>query len=172
MEQFGATEVFEGIDASNSSNVLLRSLRLDGFPSGLPIRLAHEAAVLARLNHPHLVPLVFQGREDGRFWLVTRQPEDGVTLKARLQAGPLSTMDAISTCLGVLGGLAELHRHGILHTGIQPSDIICIKQDAGTTSLLSWPGALELLLCESSSATALLDVSRYSAPERSQIICG
>ena len=172
VEQFGATEVFEGIDASNSSNVLLRSLRLDGFPSGLPIRLAHEAAVLARLNHPHLVPLVFQGREEGRFWLVTRQPEDGVTLKARLQAGPLSTMDAISTCLGVLAGLAELHRHGILHTGIQPSDIICIKQDAGTTSLLSWPGALELLLCESSSATALLDVSRYSAPERSQIICG
>lgn len=92
------------------------------------MRLEHEAAVLVKVRHPHLTTLLYQGRESGRFWLVSSRPAHGVSLKDRLQTGVLSTIDAISTCLGVLAGLAEIHRNGILHTGIHPSDVICVER--------------------------------------------
>jgi two-component system sensor kinase len=172
LAESGAVEVFEGVDAENGTNVRLKSLKIDSLPSGLPIRLEHEAGVLASIRHPHVVPILFQGRDRGRFWFVTHQSLDSTSLSSRLQSGPLSTTESVSICLDVVTGLAEIHRHGILHTGIQPGDVICPAQDTGIAAQLTWPGALDSLFCESSAAPGLLDVSRYSAPERSRIICG
>jgi two-component system sensor kinase len=137
--------------------------------SGRPLRLEHEAIALNDIDHPHLEAVLFQGREHDRFWLVTRRTPH-VSLKQRLSRGPVALTDALTISLGVLEGLAELHRHGILHPGIQPEDVICAEHAGNQSARLVWPGTLNDLFSEASPADTLLDAAKYAAPERSRTI--
>lgn len=162
------TGVYEGVDTTDGTPVSLRAIALAGREAGVPIRLEHEAAVLETLRHPHLAPVLYQGRIDDTFWLVT--PRSSATLAARLRSGRLSLPEAISTCMGVLSGLAEIHRHSILHPGIQPGDVLFVGEGEDERAQLSWPGALNPIFHESLAADEILEAARFSAPERSRII--
>jgi hypothetical protein len=91
-------------------------------------RFAREAQALTALDHPHILRVLDSGiTPEGRLFLVTAFAAGG-DLAARLQRGPLPPEEAAPVFRGILEGLQEAHRQGILHRDIKPANILL---DAG-----------------------------------------
>jgi serine/threonine protein kinase len=86
-------------------------------------RFTREARVVAKLEHPHIVPIFDYSECDGQPYLVMKYIE-GETLKARLQRSPLGAQEAIVVVEAVGSALAYAHSKGILHRDIKPSNIL------------------------------------------------
>ena len=86
-------------------------------------RFRQEAHAASSLNHPQIVVVHDFGELDGRPFIVT-ELVDGVTLRARLDDGPLPVHDAIEIALQVTGALAAAHAGGLVHRDIKPENIM------------------------------------------------
>ncbi|RLE12060.1 MAG: hypothetical protein DRJ28_09685, partial [Actinobacteria bacterium] len=82
-----------------------------------------EAQLVARLEHPHIVPLHDYWRNPDGAYLVLRWLSGG-TLKDAIAAGRL-TIDEAHGLLGDIGpALACAHRRGVVHRDIKPSNVL------------------------------------------------
>lgn len=86
-------------------------------------RFQREARIVAKLDHPNIVPIFDFSEHRGHPYLVMRFVE-GETLKARLAKGPLSLEEVWRVVRAVGDALSYAHRQGILHRDIKPSNII------------------------------------------------
>lgn len=86
-------------------------------------RFTREAQVVARLEHPNIVPVYDFAEHEGYPYLVMRFVQ-GETLKERLSQGTLSTKEMIRIASRVADGLDHAHKQGILHRDIKPSNIL------------------------------------------------
>lgn len=90
---------------------------------GFAERFRREARIVAKLDHPHIVPVYDFSEHEGTPYLVMRYIE-GKTLKARLQEGPLSNEEILHIIKLAAEALSYAHREGVLHRDIKPSNII------------------------------------------------
>ncbi len=82
-----------------------------------------EAQLVARLEHPFIVPLFDYWREPNRAYLVMRLLRGG-SLRSKLRDGPLD-MDVIVKIVDqIAGALALAHRHGVVHRDLKPDNIL------------------------------------------------
>ncbi|HHS98514.1 MAG TPA: serine/threonine-protein kinase [Chloroflexi bacterium] len=86
-------------------------------------RFQREARIVAKLDHPNIVPVYDFAEHRGHPYLVMRFIE-GETLKARLRRGPLSLEEVWRVMRAVGDALSYAHRQGVLHRDIKPSNII------------------------------------------------
>jgi serine/threonine protein kinase len=86
-------------------------------------RFQREARVVARLEHPHIVPVYDFAEHDGQPYLVMKYIE-GETLKSRLNQGPLSKQEALEIVDAVGSALTYAHKRGVLHRDVKPSNIL------------------------------------------------
>lgn len=86
-------------------------------------RFQREARVVARLEHPNIVPVYDFSEYDNRPYLVMKYIE-GDTLKARLNKGPLTAQEIEDVINSVGSALAFAHRQGVLHRDIKPSNVM------------------------------------------------
>lgn len=86
-------------------------------------RFTREAQVVARLEHPNIVPVYDFAEHEGYPYLVMRFVQ-GETLKERLNQGTLSTKEMIRIASHVAAGLDHAHKQGVLHRDIKPSNIL------------------------------------------------
>lgn len=86
-------------------------------------RFQREARIVAKLDHPHIVPIYDFAEHRGHPYLVMRFIE-GETLKARLRRDPPSPHEVLDIVEAVGGALSYAHGLGILHRDIKPSNII------------------------------------------------
>lgn len=86
-------------------------------------RFTREAQVVARLEHPHIVPVYDFAEHRGYPYLVMRYVE-GETLKDRLSRGMLSRSEMIRVATAVADALDYAHQHGVLHRDVKPSNIL------------------------------------------------
>ncbi|MBT3389434.1 MAG: serine/threonine protein kinase [Chloroflexi bacterium] len=86
-------------------------------------RFEREAQVVARLEHPNIVPIYDFAEHEGRPYLVMKFIE-GETLKARLNRASITDAELLETVDAVGGGLAYAHEQGILHRDIKPSNVL------------------------------------------------
>ncbi|MCA9954841.1 MAG: protein kinase [Ardenticatenaceae bacterium] len=86
-------------------------------------RFTREAQVVARLEHPNIVPVYDFAEHEGYPYLVMRFVK-GETLKERLSQGTLSTKEMIRIASHVADGLDHAHKQGVLHRDIKPSNIL------------------------------------------------
>ncbi len=91
-------------------------------------RFQREARVLAKVEHPNIVPIYDFAQHDGQPYLVMKFVE-GETLKARLARGPLKVGEALKVVDAVGAALAYAHKQGILHRDIKPSNVIIAADD-------------------------------------------
>lgn len=82
-----------------------------------------EAATLAQLEHPHIVPLYDYGEQEGVPYLVVRYL-DGGTVTDRLKAGPIPLETAVRWISHVADALDAAHRRGITHRDVKPSNLL------------------------------------------------
>jgi serine/threonine protein kinase/predicted ATPase len=90
-------------------------------------RFQREARVVAKLEHPHLLPVYdFDGEHDPPF-IVMRFLEGG-TLKQVMEAEPLPASEMIYTLRQVALVLDYAHRQGVVHRDLKPSNIMIDRE--------------------------------------------
>ena len=91
-------------------------------------RFQREAKIVARLEHPHIVPVYDFSEHEGQPYLVMRFVE-GETLKSRMQAGKLTLAQVMDIMRPVCQALDYAHNQGVLHRDIKPSNILITPQN-------------------------------------------
>jgi tRNA A-37 threonylcarbamoyl transferase component Bud32 len=91
-------------------------------------RFQREAKIVARLEHPHIVPVYDFSEHEGQPYLVMRFVE-GETLKSHMQAGKLTLTQVMDIMRPVCQALDYAHNQGVLHRDIKPSNILITPQN-------------------------------------------
>jgi serine/threonine protein kinase len=127
-------------------------------------RFQREARVVARLEHPNIVPVYDYSEHENRPYLVMKYIE-GDTLKARLNKGPLSSQEIENVVSSVGSALAYAHKQGILHRDIKPSNVL-IATD-GVMYLADFGLARIAQAGESTmSSDSIMGTPQYISPEQ------
>ncbi len=125
-------------------------------------RFAREARVAHEVRDRHLVRILEVGDADGRPYLVLEYVSGGA-LSDRLRRGALALDESLRLVGQVAAGLDALHRHGLVHRDVKPSNIM-LRED-GSAALTDFgvaKGAAYTVLTRPGQVLGTLD---YLAPE-------
>jgi serine/threonine protein kinase/TolB-like protein/Tfp pilus assembly protein PilF len=87
-------------------------------------RFRREITFAARLEHPHIVPLLTAGQADNLLYY-TMPFVEGESLGARLaREGELPVHEAVRLLREVADALAYAHRQGVVHRDIKPANVL------------------------------------------------
>lgn len=127
-------------------------------------RFQREARLVAKLEHPNIVPIYDFAEHEKQPYLVLKYVE-GETLKAHLSRGRLN-VDQIWDVVNAVGaGLGYAHKQGILHRDIKPSNVIVAKD--GQTYLADFGLARIAQSGESTlSSDMIMGTPQYISPEQ------
>ena len=93
-------------------------------------RFEREAALLARLDSPHVIGIFDYGEHDGCPYLAT-QYVGGGDLGALLAArGPMPPPLAARVCAQVADALVDAHAAGVVHRDVKPSNVLLRDADS------------------------------------------
>lgn len=84
-------------------------------------RFRQEARLIARLEHPHILPVYSFGESDGLPYIAMRYLEAG-TLSDRLKAGALSPGEINRIFTQFAEALGYAHEMGVIHRDVKPSN--------------------------------------------------
>jgi len=86
-------------------------------------RFETEAQLIARLEHPFIVPLFDYWRDPNGAYLVMRWLRGG-SLRDALQQGAFDLTTAATLMDQITGALSAAHRHGVIHRDLKPGNIL------------------------------------------------
>jgi tRNA A-37 threonylcarbamoyl transferase component Bud32 len=87
------------------------------------LRFKREASIVAKLNHPNIVPVYDFGEFEGVSYIVMQYIE-GQTLKDILADKKLGTKQILDIVRPVADALSYAHSRGVLHRDVKPSNIL------------------------------------------------
>ncbi|MBN1966455.1 MAG: protein kinase, partial [Anaerolineae bacterium] len=132
---------YQGIQAAQQRDVTVKVLHGNSAASpDTQHSLEREAAHLVQLHHPHILPVIDYGQEQGVHYVVTPRPA-GETLRQRLYQGGISLTEAITLGGQIAAALAYAHEQGVVH-GSLSSEAVLI--DAAGHALVTGIGLLGL----------------------------
>lgn len=153
-------------DGEYEHHVAIKSLRIGDGQDQLPAAFRIERNLLAKLNHPAIVPILDGGVDsNGRPWFAMPRV-DGAPIDAWCDSARTSLRGRVRLFLGVCAAVRHAHERGILHCDIKPGNVLV--DTAGNVKLLDF--GLSSLRGAGSVSDGMHGVSNaYSAPE---LICG
>jgi len=86
-------------------------------------RLLREARIASSLNHPYIATIYGLEHVDGQH-IIAMEYVKGLTLKERLQNGPIELREALDLSMAIADALGEAHAGGVVHRDIKPDNII------------------------------------------------
>lgn len=133
---------------------------------GFVARFKREAQIVARLSHPHIVPVYDYDEHDGQPYLVMKYVA-GWTLKKQFIKDPLDLDGVLGVITAIGDALNYAHEQGVLHRDIKPSNIVIDRE--GIPNLTDFGLARLASSGESTmSADMLLGTPHYISPEQAR----
>jgi len=91
-------------------------------------RFEHEAQLIARLQHPHILPVIDFGREGKHIYIVMQLVRGG-SLDDRLSREPLPLPLAGRMLSQIASALTFAHEQGIVHRDLKPNNVLLDERD-------------------------------------------
>jgi hypothetical protein len=129
-------------------------------------RLRREAQALARIQHPHVVPVHEVGEEGGLHYYVM-DLVDGRSLEEVLAAGRLSCARAAEIARQIAEALAAAHDQGVVHRDVKPANVL-LADGRDHVTLVDFGIAMSELAPTLTSTGDLLGTPHYMAPEQAR----
>ena len=91
-------------------------------------RFDREARTARRIDHPHVVPVLDVGEQDGMPYMAQLFVRGGSLADKLEREGPLSLGCVLALCLEVASGLDAIHAAGLVHRDLKPANILLDDQ--------------------------------------------
>ena len=162
----GMGEVHRALDTRSGRVVALKRLVAEyAQDPAFAARFRREAALLARVDEPHVVPVHDFGEIDGRLYLDMRFVEGEDLGRLLRRAGPLAPGHAVDVVRQVAGALDAAHAAGLVHRDVKPGNVLVTP--SGFVYLVDFGVARSLGATTSlTGAGVVLGTVDYMAPER------
>ncbi|MFF3215382.1 protein kinase [Streptomyces sp. NPDC002886] len=158
----GTADVYRGVDEVLGREVAVKVFRT-GTDTVTADRFCDEARLLARLSHRALVTVYDAGRHGQGAFMVTELIR-GATLRARVNAGPLSPVQVTRIGADISSALDHVHAHGIIHHDVKPSNVLLSEE--GSPHLADFGLSRTVHEHSVSAPDALVGTVAYMAPEQ------
>ena len=163
----GMATVYLAEDFRHHRNVAVKVLRPELAASLGSERFFREIEVAARLQHPHILPLLDSGETDGFYYYVMPYVQ-GESLRERIDKhGELPIPETIRILREVVDALVDAHGNGVVHRDIKPDNVMlsgrhALVTDFGVAKAVSEAtGEYQL-----TTAGVALGTPTYMAPEQ------
>lgn len=120
-----------------------------------------EAQIVARLEHPFIIPLFDYWREPDGAYLVMRFLRGG-SLRNRLRDGRIPTDEALHIIDNICAALASAHRSGVVHRDLKPDNILLDEE--GNAYLTDF--GIAKMVGNDPTGTSVSGSLRYIAPDQ------
>jgi serine/threonine-protein kinase len=163
----GMATVYLAQDVRHDRQVAVKVLRPELAATLGSDRFFREVHVAARLQHPHILPLLDSGQAGG-FYFYAMPYIAGESLRERLaRVGELPVEQAIRILTEVVDALAAAHSAGVVHRDIKPDNVMlsgrhALVMDFGVAKAVSEATGRHQL----TSAGVALGTPAYMAPEQ------
>ncbi|MFN2603322.1 MAG: protein kinase [Gemmatimonadaceae bacterium] len=126
----GMATVYLAHDLRHDRDVAIKVLHPDLAAALGAERFLAEIKTTAKLQHPHILPLLDSGEADGLLYYVMPYIS-GESLRNRLdRETQLAVDDAVRIAREVLSALESAHKHGVVHRDIKPENILLHEDQA------------------------------------------
>jgi serine/threonine-protein kinase len=162
----GMATVYLAQDLKHDRKVAVKVLRPELAAALGPDRFPREIRILARLQHPHVLPLLDSGEADG-FLFYTMPFVDGETIRERVERdGALPVPEAVRILREVADALAAAHAAGVLHRDIKPGNVMlsgrhALVMDFGVAKAVSDAGGEKM-----TTVGVAVGTPTYMSPEQ------
>lgn len=120
----GMSRVFVATETALGRNVVLKVLSPELAATLSAERFKREIMLAARLQHPHIVPLLSAGQAGAHLYY-TMPLVDGETLRERMiRTRPMPIADIVEIVSAVARSLAYAHSQGVAHRDIKPENVM------------------------------------------------
>ena len=158
--------VYLARDLKHERKVAIKLLRPELAAALGPDRFLGEIKLTAKLNHPHILPLLDSGEAEGFLYYVMPFVE-GESWRHRLnRKKQLPIEDALQIAREAADALDYAHRHDVVHRDIKPENILleehhAVVADVGIARAISLAGGEKL------TATGVaVGTPEYMSPEQ------
>jgi WD40 repeat protein/serine/threonine protein kinase len=159
--------VYRGVQSNVDREVAIKIIRPEYANQPTFIRrFETEARLVARLEHPYIVPLYDYWREPDGAYLVMRFMKGG-SLKNKLSEGPLPIDDAAKFLEQIVAALAIAHKRGVIHRDLKPANVLL--DETGNYFLSDFGIAKDIEKSGSETQTgSIIGTPAYMSPEQIQ----
>jgi TolB-like protein/Tfp pilus assembly protein PilF len=162
----GMATVYLAQDLRHHRPVALKVLEPELSVGVGPERFRREIETAARLEHPHILPVLDSGEARGWLWY-TMPYVEGESLRQRLNSvGRLPVVEALRLTREAALALDFAHRHGIVHRDVKPENIL-LSDNQALVADFGIAKALEVAGDERLTGTgAAVGTPTYMSPEQ------
>lgn len=166
----GMATVYKAYQASMDRHVAIKVLPLELAKNDEFVqRFQQEARIIAKLEHPHILPVFDYGEENGVVYFAMRYLDTG-TLKDKLLSETLSLDEVNNIFIQLAGALGYAHAQGVVHRDLKPANVLV---DANGNLFLTDFGIAKILESASPSLTqtsAVMGTPTYISPEQASAL--
>jgi len=127
------SRVFVATDRQLGREVVIKVLPPEVAAELSAERFRREIQLAAKLQHPHIVPLLSSGEVNGVPYF-TMPFVEGESLRARLErVGELPIPEAVRILREVASAISCAHKHGVVHRDIKPDNVMLTDEFALVT---------------------------------------